>query len=74
MRKFMISAAVMTAFAALLGSAPSKAEYNYGATRNGNQCWTSAISHGRDGFGFWRACPQPASLVTTPSAQRRRHR
>jgi len=73
MRKFIISAAALTAFAALLGSAPAKADYHFGGIRNGNQCWSGSMTHGRDGFGFWSACPQTASVATTRTV-RRHHR
>jgi hypothetical protein len=74
MRQFLISAAVMTAFAALLASAPANAIENYGPNKVGNQCFTPAGSQGRDlGFGTWGACPQPASVAVAP-ARRKGHR
>jgi hypothetical protein len=64
MRQFMISAATMTAFAALLTSAPANALENYGPNKVGSQCFTPAHTQGRDlGFGSWGACPKPASVV-----------
>jgi len=67
MRKFVISAAAMTAFAALLASAPANALENYGPSKVGNQCFTAAATQGRDlNFGTWGACPQPASVAVAP--------
>jgi hypothetical protein len=64
MRRVMISAAAMTAFAALLASAPANALDNYGPKQVGNQCFTPAPGHSKDlGFGSWGACPQPASAA-----------
>jgi hypothetical protein len=74
MRKVIISAAAMTAFAALLASAPANAIENYGPSKVGNQCFTAAHSQGRDfNFGTWGACPQPASVAVAP-AHHKRHR
>jgi hypothetical protein len=74
MRKFVISAAAMTAFAALLASAPANAVENYGPNKIGNQCFTPAGSQGRDlGFGTWGACPQPASVAVAPTRHKMRH-
>jgi hypothetical protein len=74
MRKFVISAAAMTAFAALLASAPANALENYGPNKVGNQCFTPAHQSGRDlAFGSWGACPQPASTAAAP-ARHKTHR
>jgi hypothetical protein len=84
MRKFIISAAAMSAFAALLASAPAMAEYHFGPTQNGNQCWIgnggAPAIPGRVGgssgyFGYWGACPKPASATATPAPRhvRKRH-
>ena len=70
MRKFVISAAAMTAFAALLASAPANALENYGAKQVGSQCFTPAHASGRDlTFGSWGACPQSASLAVAPKGR-----
>jgi hypothetical protein len=74
MRKFVISAAAMTAFAALLSSAPASALENYGPNKVGNQCFTPAATQGRDlGFGSWGACPQPASIAAVPARHKTHH-
>ena len=74
MRHFLITAAAMTAFAALLASVPARADVNYGPKQNGNQCWKSAPGNDREGrFGFWSACPQTAS-VAVPRTHRRHPR
>lgn len=74
MRHFLISAATVTAFAALL-AAPASAVENYGPTKVGNQCMTAGHSHGRDlGFAIWGACPQTASVAAAPAHRRTHHR
>jgi hypothetical protein len=71
MRQFMISAAAMTAFAALQASVPANAIENYGPSKVGNQCFTPAHTQGRDfAFGTWGACPKPASVATARAASR----
>jgi hypothetical protein len=75
MRKFTISAAAITAFAALLASAPATAEYHFGAVQNGNKCWHASgavaipgrVGGSPGGFGYWGACPQPASATVAPA-------
>jgi uncharacterized membrane protein len=75
MRKVIISAAAMTAFAALLASAPASAIENYGPKQVGNQCFTPALTQGRDlAFGTWGACPQTASVAAAPAHRKSRHR
>jgi len=61
MRKLMISAAAMTAFAALLASAPASADYNFGPVTNAGQCWTYTPNSKE--FGYWGTCPKPAAAV-----------
>ena len=74
MRKFVISAAAMTALAALLSSAPASAVENYGPNKVGNQCFTAAVTWGRDlAFGAWGACPQPASVAAAPARHKTHH-
>jgi hypothetical protein len=74
MRHFLIAAAAMTAFAALLASAPANALDTWGPTKVGNQCFTPAPNWGRDlGFGSWGACPEPASAVVAPKHHRNHH-
>jgi hypothetical protein len=82
MRTFIISAATMTAFAALLASAPAVAEYHFGPVQNGNQCWNGS-SYGTvpgrpagasNGFGYWSACPKTVSATVAPAPRHvRRH-
>jgi len=72
MRKFVLTAAAMTAFAAL--SAPAFADMHPGPTRDGNKCFNATPGWGKDGIGYWGACPQAASV--TPAARQskaRRH-
>jgi len=74
MRKVIISAAAMTAFAALLASAPANAIENYGPNKAGNQCFTPAHTQGRDSaFGTWAACPQPASVAVAATRHKSHH-
>jgi hypothetical protein len=74
MRHFLITAAAMTAFAALLASVPARADVNYGPKQNGDQCWKSAAGYDREGrYGYWSACPQTASVVV-PRTNRLHHR
>jgi len=72
MREFMISAAAMTVFAAVgaTAPAPAKADFNFGPVQNGNLCWTYT-PNSRE-FGYWGACPQPAS-VAAPTHHKSHH-
>jgi hypothetical protein len=78
MRQFTISAAVATVFAALLASAPARAEILNGAPHQaGNQCFKFSTGYARDErFGSWGACPQTASATVAPAPRhfRRHHR
>jgi len=75
MRKVIISAAAMTAFTALVASAPANAVENYGPKQVGNQCFSPAHTQGRDlAFGTWGACPQTASVSAAPARHKGRHR
>jgi hypothetical protein len=83
MRKFIISAAAMSVFAALQASSPAMAEYHFGPLQNGNQCWIGTaygVVPGRPagssgGFGYWGTCPKPASATAAaaPRHLRKRH-
>jgi hypothetical protein len=69
MRQFTIYAAATLAIAAFLASAPAKAEYYQGPTKNGAQCWTASPMWSGSGggyYGFWGACPATASAVVAP--------
>jgi len=74
MRQFTIAAAVLTAFVALLASAPAQADHGGGPEVRAGQCFIYGPTMGRDGrFGVWGACPQTASVAAAPR-QIRRHR
>jgi hypothetical protein len=70
MRKFMVSAAAMTLFAALLTTVPAKADFNFGPIQNGNLCWK--LTPNSKEFGYWSTCPRPAS-VATPTHRKSHH-
>lgn len=73
MRHFLITAAAMTAFAALL-AVPAKADMHYGPTQVGNQCFKWNGTNARDAtFGYWGECPKPASVAVTRTTSRRVH-
>jgi uncharacterized membrane protein len=72
MRHFFITAAAMTAFAALV-SVPASALDNHGPTQVGNQCFKPAAGGSRDlNFGAWSACPQQASIATPAPIKRKK--
>jgi len=74
MRKIIISTTALTAFAALLASAPANAVDNYGPSKVGNQCFKASPHWGRElAFGTWGACPQPASISVAPTRHKMRH-
>lgn len=63
MKKLVICAAAAFAFAALT-SAPTLADFNYGAVKNGDLCWKDAASR-KGEFGYWGKCPAPAAARVT---------
>jgi hypothetical protein len=76
MKTFTISAATMTVLAALLASAPARAERNWGPLKNGDQCWKEQVNTG--GFnagtwGYWTACPAAASVAVEPRHHHHHH-
>lgn len=81
MRQFTITAAAIMAFATLCAAVPAQAEMNGGGPlRKGDQCfhYSSRADETYGRFGYWSACPQVASAVTTVSTTttiraRRRH-
>jgi len=74
MRKIIISATALTAFA-LLASAPANALDNWGPKQVGNQCFKASTNVGRDSsFGTWSACPQTASVAVAPARHKMRNR
>jgi hypothetical protein len=61
MRNVTIAAAAI-AMATLITATTASADYLGGAPRKNQAtglCWKG--SKGSEGFGFWRACPQPAT-------------
>ena len=70
MTKVALCTVAAVAFAALMSSAPAFAELNAGAIKNGNLCWKNSPSR-KGEFGYWSACPQPASAVVAPKQTRR---
>jgi hypothetical protein len=73
MIRFTAFAAAM-ALATMLSSVVAKAEFYYGPTKNGNQCYIQSgeLSNRAYGWGHWEECPKPAS--TTPTITTRRVR
>jgi hypothetical protein len=70
MKNFLIIAGAAAAVAA---SVPVNAAENWGPSRVGNQCFTPAISQGRElYFGSWGACPQPASTQVAPTIKKKK--
>jgi len=59
MRQLTIVAA-MVAITSLISAVPaSAAQLGGGPRQQHGQCWKG--SKGSEGFGYWRACPQPAT-------------
>jgi hypothetical protein len=76
MRLFVVSTSAALAFAALLASAPAKADFNYGAVKQGSMCWKTSAGHtGSNGgtFGYWGSCASTASTGTVVRRVRRHH-
>jgi hypothetical protein len=72
MRKFVLSAVAMTAFA--VASIPAQADMGHGPLKNGNQCFQPSVGWSKDMVGYWGACPQGASATVTPRTRTtRRH-
>ena len=68
MREFMMTAAALTAFGALVATAQADAIHG-GPMQNGNQCFKHSPGNAKDGrFGYWAECPQAAA---TPRSTRR---
>ena len=69
MRNFLIAAAAMTAFAALVAaSVPAQADMHYGPSQNAGKCFKWSTGSGRDStFGYWDDCPKPASTAAKPA-------
>ncbi len=55
----------MAAAAMLLGvsltATIANAELYNGSAKSGDKCFIKASGWGRDGFGTWQGCPQPAA-------------
>ncbi len=58
-------------FATTLSSISARADYHFGPVKNGDQCWKSSPS-AKD-FGYWGACPQPASAPVVRTVRHARH-
>ncbi len=77
MRGFAIAVAAFSILAA--GALTAQADVNQGGpVRQGNQCWNASASsgsHTANGFGYWAACPAPASasVAAAPRATRKKH-
>jgi hypothetical protein len=70
MRKFVLSAIAITTLAAV--SIPAQADMYHGPTKNGSQCFVASPgAGGKDGVGYWSACPQAASTVAAAPKHRR---
>jgi len=69
--RITVSTAVAIVLAAMLSAAPAKADYHFGPIQNGSQCWK--VSSGSRDFGYWSACPQPASAPVARTTHRTRH-
>ena len=71
MRQFTIAAATV-AIAALI-SAPASAErINGGPIKQNGQCWQKQKGSEAGTFGYWKACPEPASAPAVQRNTRRR--
>jgi hypothetical protein len=73
MRQFMLSAVALTAFGFMLTAAQADI-LNGAPPQKGDQCWKNQNSSGsRDSrWGYWQACPQPASAAVAPKARKQR--
>lgn len=73
MQKFAAFAVATLVSAAMFASVPAKADMNPGPVKKGTQCWVGF--RGTQDYGYWAACPQPASTTTsTVAVQPRRAR
>ena len=70
MREFTVFAAA-AAVAAVLTMGPAKADYHFGPVQNGDQCWK--VSPSAKDFGYWSACPKPASATVARTVRHARH-
>jgi hypothetical protein len=63
MQRLIMTAATAAVFCgAVMTATSAKAEYNYGSTKNGTQCYRmSTNGWNNQGFGFWSSCPTPAA-------------
>ena len=75
MHKLSVYTVATIALAAVFASAPARADFNFGPSTNGKQCWkASPGSTGSNGgmYGYWDACPAPAAVAAAP--KRAHHR
>ena len=73
MHQRAVYAAAIVMSAAMFAVLPAKADMNTGPVKKANQCWIGARGLADMGFGYWAACPQPASTATQPRRTRQRH-
>jgi Spy/CpxP family protein refolding chaperone len=71
MRQFTIAAATV-AIAALISAAPASAERDHGPLKQNGQCWQKQKGQEAGTWGYWAACPQPASAPAVQKPARRR--
>jgi hypothetical protein len=72
MRQFTIAAATV-AIAALISAGPVSAErINGGPIKQNGQCWKGQKGSETGTFGYWQACPAPASAPAVQKPARRR--
>ncbi len=73
MRQFTI-AAVTVAIAALISAAPASAErLNGGPIKQNGMCFKhTSGGNAESTWGYWQACPKPASTPTVQRQARRR--
>jgi hypothetical protein len=72
MRQFTIAAATV-AIAALISAGPVSAErINGGPIKQNGQCWKGQKGSETGTFGYWQACPAPASAPAAQKPARRR--
>jgi hypothetical protein len=68
-RLIMTVAATAILCGGLVAATSAKAEFNYGPTKNGTQCYKmSQNGWNNQGFGYWSACPNEAAAPNTGAA------
>jgi hypothetical protein len=69
MIKVVLSSAAAFVVVTVMSSA-AFADMNPGPVQNGKMCWKDTVAR-KGEFGFWAACPAPASVATAPKQTRR---